>query len=244
MFLDAVGEVFTVIFKPVVSFFLILLMMAIGVGISMKQHAKRYDGILNVALVPIETKIGDNIALVSKALNNPPSLYHLRTHLEAPSPGSSLPHCTLMHFRVPEDSVEKALLLQKLSSLSGRTILIQMNDIQSIQAPAFIRDNLSGQLPIDQKIYVKSFNVEKTAPLLKLQNEVISTIDDTDAYITGIGENYSPHFTLWVQDINKNKSMAIPATPPISSINIPRSFYCKVVIGTCGPRGQVEEIFS
>lgn len=202
-----------------------------------------YDGILNIALVPVEIEVTDSIAAVSKELNNPPSLYHLRARNEVDSLASSLPHCTLMHFRIPKDPVKRASLLTRLKLLEGQTILVQINAMESLEANAFIRDELLKGISSTHKMAVKWLAVEKTEALLNLQEKVVNIISDEGAYITGRRDAYKPHFTLWVQEKDSPLEPIKKEAHPLSA-QMQHSFFCKVVIGTCGSIGQVAKIFS
>lgn len=116
--------------------------------------------------------------------------------------------------------------------------------MQSLEVDAFVRDHLLADINDNHTMAVRWLSIERSPELLSLQNEVVSAISDKEACITETGNVYSPHFTLWVQDKNQQPAV-VPETAyeQIHSIlaQMPRSFLCKVIMGTCGPIGQMNE---
>jgi hypothetical protein len=208
--------------------------------------------ILNIAIVPVETKDANNIIAISKQLNKPQSLYHLRKMGDDGISDSSLPHCTLMHFRISNDPKAKKDFLEKLVPFVGQTLLINTIDVESIKTKKFLKSALLNGDANHYYTDVKWVSVKKTPNLIELQSNIINAISDKKACFTGTGINYQPHFTLWVKDAAETKHQNSCANTEELPDNVQESisaikgqtFFGKVVIGTCGPIGQLENILT
>ena len=201
----------------------------------------KYNEILNIAVVPLDEEVESVIIDLSNSLVAPSSLYYLRKSNSEKSVNSSIPHCTVMHFRVPTDLNTRKSLLNNLIPHIGQTISITISGLEQLIAPAFYRDKLLHNEIIKEKNYVQWLSVLKTPELLAVQKSMIGFINDNDALITSTNDTYTPHFTLVVDELSETRKQnsEIIKNPVLKEVRVCK---CKVIIGTCGPMGQVEEI--
>lgn len=197
-----------------------------------------YQDILNIALIPAFDSDLERIASLSKRLNQPKSNYHLRLADERQTKGSSLPHCTLMHFRLYADKTKKEQLFKRIAPLFGLSLNLNISGLKTIKAPAFIKEDLLKFISSKEENHVLWLEVEKTAELLALQQTVVAAIANDELLITPQQKDYSPHFTLWVNDSPKK---VISEREPSLWRN--QQLACRVILGTTGPIGQVETLY-
>ncbi len=203
--------------------------------------------ILNICLVP-DLKQAQGAAFskeaidLSKKLNQTEkSLYELSDEVMGVNSHLSLLHCTLMHVNVALDADQLTAFMKRFEPIMKQAVMVKVNGVEEVQAQAFIRDNLLTNTVAICHAKVKWFAVEKDAALLKLQESCVSVTNDVSACITGRNDKYNPHFTLWVK-----------AQAPVDAKQVEKGakkadgFFvpCRVIIGNCGPIGQVAQSVS
>ena len=197
-----------------------------------------YNDILNIALIPEDKYVAAAIVKLSQSLNEPLSLYHLRNANDSHKENSSIPHCTVMHFLLPKSGADKKRVLMSLLPFVDQTVTVSLVGLEKITAPAFIKAAILRNQTINEQNHVQQLAVAKNNELITLQNKISQAIGDEESLITGKGPAYAPHFTLWVQEFPQAKN--IKSKDLLS--DIPNFFNCKVIIGSCGPIGQIERV--
>lgn len=209
--------------------------------------------ILNVCLIPdAATPEGaeflKNITRLSKELNTiKPSIYELATELASDDERLSLPHCTIMHIKVPADPVVIDAVIEKLNTIIGQTLTLSINGLKTLSACYFMREELEN----NSEDYLRPstiqwVSVEKAADLLKLQQAIVTAIESIQnvSPITKI-DAYRPHFTLAV---SKKPEIDLFVTEQQTNLlgrykkGLFFSVPCMAVIGDSGPVGQVREV--
>lgn len=199
--------------------------------------------IFNIALVPDDEHLHKKIVLLSKQLNKRLSSYFLRLPTEPFTVGSSLAHCTLMHFKSDENIYQNEQFLKSIKPLLESKLEIKSNGLKFVEVNAFVKSDLINNKETRHRNLVLSLETVKSRGILALQEEVIEALTPFADCITGIGPEYTPHFTQWVMEkgsVSKEEVESIlrdSYEPDIQS-----KIKCKLILGNCGNIGQIEYI--
>jgi len=177
-----------------------------------------------------------------------PSGYEVVDKPSPANPRVSAMHATLMHVLVSEDPKIKTAFHKTLAPFLNRLQNVNVYGYISLpRLPQFNRDAIEqfGVKHLMQEGKIHNLHWLTIAPgreLLDLQQSIfgaLSAVLPYDFCFTARGENYKPHFTLWLEE-----TAAASPSHPIGSVNwgdIPTgSVPCRVGLGDCGILGQVQ----
>lgn len=201
--------------------------------------------LINVCLVPDRrdpraAEIERRAVAFSSALNErSPSVYRLSDAPGAQSRDDSFAHCTLMHFRVPDDVETLSAVGDALAPILGRPVEVQITGGQEIESKAFIRDEILAGGEGVHPARVAWLAVQKSSELEALQGSVVRALEGAlqgrSHLLTPRGSAYAPHFTCWADFENAPfpSERGFRGEPPVGNVR------CRVALGDCGPVGQV-----
>ncbi|MEJ0063724.1 MAG: hypothetical protein WDO70_11165 [Alphaproteobacteria bacterium] len=213
------------------------------------------DTLLNICLVPDEeappTLSFRRAAIkLSRRLNQRAPSYYELSEIPGNDMRLSLPHCTLMHVRVAQETVRE--VQYQLTHLVGTTFPIETRGIASLScvpkfdSAALLSRGKSHGMNRDELHHMDWIEVRAKTPLLRLQERIVNSLAGVvppEDFLTRRGDDYMPHIAVRIDHDTSEMARRILV---VDRSDIPQNqvVACRVAIGNCGPQGQVGRLLK